>query len=394
MASSSTSTVTAAPVSTSPPTTATEAVRASQAGISDSLFASAVTATNSNLARLSKTVAATSTALTSGANYGELTASSQYRSLMSELAPTLRKPAIQKRLFSFKGTAAAMARGRATTSIADGSGEGIMITKEMLQDLPDGGTRYSLIQGFNATLPEPSEKEKEQGKMVYVGKGKNKKMEPEESEPELTGIQRLVKSRQDAVRKMQRIEIRKAIVEQNVTEIDRRIEQLLAIKNRNMERLAKYEDQELEIENKIQVIDYRIELLQEEEQEERNKEAGESEEVVTAEKDEPEVLSHPPDTMSILLSDSLDRYSETLSLPSEPERASPAPAQSSPSPQSPDEQPRFPQDPLALFASVIQDDNYDSDSDSDEEQFARDMTESMQEAWVSSFMEWDRLTGE
>lgn len=210
MASTTTSTTasstTPALASTSTPARAQSA----QNGAGDSLFLSAVAATNSNLIRLSKTVAATSTALANGNSYGELTSSSHYRSLMNEIAPTLRKPAIQRRIFSFKGSANAMAQ-RQTANIADsGGGEGaLLITKEMLQDLPDGGARYSLLQGFNATLPEPTAEEQHKGKVVYIGKVNKKKAKQEEPEPELTGIQKLENSRKDAARKLQRIDVRK-----------------------------------------------------------------------------------------------------------------------------------------------------------------------------------------
>lgn len=43
-------------------------------------------------------------------------------------------------------------------------------------------------------------------------------------------------------------------MQQNIKEIDQRIEQLQAIRGRNLERLAKYEDQELELEDKSEFL--------------------------------------------------------------------------------------------------------------------------------------------
>ncbi|KAK9361097.1 hypothetical protein V1504DRAFT_452777 [Lipomyces starkeyi] len=331
-----------------------------------SIFTTAVAATNSNLARLSKTVVATSATL-AGNSYGDITSSSHYRSIINDMAPSLRNPAMQRRIFSFRSGGARVSRG--STSIVGNAAPNLLLSKEMLSDLPESKYAYSLLQGFKATLPEPSAEESSKNKLVRSSKSKAN--EPvHEPQIELNGVQRLEKDKKDVIRKLQRIDIRKSTVIQGIHEIEARIEQLNAIKQRNLERLSKFEDQELELEEKLQVLDYRIELLHEDEEvapRERDDDEEESE--------APTNVSGPADTESIsllALGDSLEHYIDRGSNHDSDGESN----------------------ERQEYSHVSLQDASDSDSDDeDDEAFAREMTASMREAWVSSFLEWEKLTG-
>ncbi|KAJ8103105.1 hypothetical protein POJ06DRAFT_62986 [Lipomyces tetrasporus] len=344
-----------------------------------SIFTTAVAATNSNLARLSKTVVATSASLT-GNSYGDITSSSHYRSIMNDMAPTIRRPEMQRRIFSFRSGAARVSRGSASIVGNDPPNLNLLLSKEMLLDLPESQYAYSLLQGFKATLPEPSAEETGKVNNKLVRSSKSKAKEPVlEPEPDLNGVQRLEKDKKDLIRKLQRIDVRKAIVIQGIHEIETRIEQLQSIKQRNLERLSKFEDQELELEDKLQVLDYRIELLHEDEELAQRKRDAEEEE-----SEAPTNVSGPADTESIslfALGDSLDHYSDSASYHSESESNERKEYNGRDHVIQPD-------------ASDSDSDDEDEDEDEDDEAFAREMTASMREAWVSSFLEWEKLTGE
>ncbi|KAK9353815.1 hypothetical protein V1523DRAFT_461676 [Lipomyces doorenjongii] len=333
-----------------------------------SIFTTAVAATNSNLTRLSKTVVATSATL-AGNSYGDITSSSHYRSIINDMAPSIRSPAMQRRIFSFRSGGARVSRG--STSIVGNAGPNLLLSKEMLSDLPESKYAYSLLQGFQATLPEPSAEESGKNKYKLVRSSKSKAKEPvQEPELELNGVQRLEKDKTDVIRKLQRIEIRKSTVIQGIHEVEARIDQLNAIKQRYLERLSKFEDQELELEDKLEVLDYRIELLHEDEEVAPREREGDDEE-----SEAPSNVSGPADTESIsllALGDSLEHYIDTGSNHDSAGESN----------------------ERQQYSHVSLQDASDSDSDDEnDEAFAREMTASMREAWVSSFLEWEKLTG-
>ncbi|KAK9239893.1 hypothetical protein V1525DRAFT_397055 [Lipomyces kononenkoae] len=333
----------------------------------DSILTTAVATTNSNLARLSKTVVATSAALT-GSSYGDITSSHHYRSIMNEMAPSIRRPDIQRRIFSFNQGGARISRNSA--SIVGRAAPNLLLSKEMLADLPESKHGYSLLQGFKATLPEPSAEEgQNKNKLVRSSRSKAKE-HVQETESEVNGIQRLEKDKADVIRKLRRIDIRKSTVIEGIREIDARIELLNAIKLRNLERLSKFEDQELELEDKLQLLDYRIELLHEDEdvpspEPDRDEEGSEDLSNNSGQAD--------TESISLLaLGDSLLHYGEVGSYHSDGES-----------------------NERREYSHVSLQDASDSDTDEeDNESFAREMTASMREAWVSSFLEWEKLTGE
>ncbi|KAK9454308.1 hypothetical protein V1511DRAFT_501640 [Dipodascopsis uninucleata] len=335
-----------------------------------SLLSSAITTTNSNLTRLSKTVAATSMSLSNGGPYGDITSHTQYRSLMKDLVPTLNRPTVQRRLFSLGARSAVSRRGSYTPSTLKGPEfSGLILSKEVLNEIPDSNYAYSLLDGFKATMPESDESGQNHQQLVR-SKPKASREKKHDDEPELTGIPRLEKDRKDIIRKLQRLDIRKAIVFQGIQEIDARIELLNNIKQKNFDRLAKFEDQEQALEDELRVLDYRIELLQEEETE-----AEEGAE--TPEDSGPVSNSIAIDSGSIsllALGDSMERYSNNSEHSSYTSEKNVVNNSTSQEPVSDDEE----------------NDGYDSENDDDS--FSQMMSSSMREAWVSSFLEWEKLS--
>ncbi|KAK9446452.1 uncharacterized protein V1518DRAFT_423989 [Limtongia smithiae] len=374
---------------------------------SDSLFSSAIAATNSNISRISKTVAATSSILAGGGSnpYGEFGTGSHYRTMMNDMAPALRKQDAQRRMFSFRNATSlassrrAAAAANSSNAVGFGDAPALLLSKEMLQDLPESSLSFSLLQGFRATLPENSAAQEvaaDNTKKQLVKKSKKSKVPEQQLQPvtePLTGIPRLQADRKDMLRKLQRIAIRKAVVQQGVREVDARIEQLVAVKNRHLERLAKFDEQELDIEDKIQVLDYRIELLQEDDEVE-DEGAGVhgspngGVEDTDSRRDESETQTNfSGQSMTVLtLHDSNEAFTDVYSTDADDAdvRAN-----------------------MLLQLAVGNGHNnninsggnmtgaveYESDSDSEvDEAFAQDMSASMREAWVSSFLEWERVT--
>ncbi|KAK9471857.1 uncharacterized protein V1510DRAFT_431001 [Dipodascopsis tothii] len=222
---------------------------------------SAIATTNSNISRLSKTVVA-STASLSGSPYGDLAGSAQYKSIMAELMPTLQSPQNQRRMFSFHrrsaSTLSAGERLERTRSLH-------FLPDDLLRDLPDDLNSFSLLEGFEVSRP-PDEPEADKKALVRRGK---KKAAPADEPDELVGLPRLEKDRKDALKQLRRIEVHKAIAEQEIKELERRIERLRARQQLAYDRIVKYDGDEQDIQNKVRVLDYRIELLREDEEDER-----------------------------------------------------------------------------------------------------------------------------
>lgn len=181
-----------------------------------------------DVSRLSKTVRATASTLVTG-SYAEI--NNHLHSAMTDMA---RTPGFQKRLFSFSNrrTPSELVKStlhskqeikfHALTSIPD----------EMLRDIPESSSQYSLFQGFEASKEEaPSDL----------------KLLEDSSSP--------AKSVDNLNHRLDLLEIRKDLAANEIQEIDQRIEHLQNMRQIVFDRIAKLEQEEFQLENELRQMD-------------------------------------------------------------------------------------------------------------------------------------------
>ena len=184
-----------------------------------------------------------------------------YNSAMRSISRTMRRPALQRSVFSFTQQAPSeLIRARvAPTEIAHRAIT--YISDEQLNNIPDGENTYSLFEGFQATLPavdtEPRKGHRRRAsRQKLLGAG-----DLEEDGPPT--IQGLKKKRNTANHRLEMMGIRKNMCATEIREIDSKIANLHSMRQIVLERLAGLEDEEGEAEKQLQELDINIEDLQE-----------------------------------------------------------------------------------------------------------------------------------
>lgn len=187
----------------------------------------------------------------------------QYSSAMRSISRNMRRPALQRSVFSFTQQAPSeLIRARvAPTEIAHRAIT--YISDEQLSNIPDGENTYSLFQGFQASLPE-EDTERRKGhrrrtssKQKLLGAGDLE----EDGPPTIQGVK---KKRNAVNHKLEMMGIRKNLCATEIREIDSKIANLHAMRQIVLERLAGLEDEEGEVEKQLQELDNNIEDMQDE----------------------------------------------------------------------------------------------------------------------------------
>jgi mitochondrial division protein 1 len=184
----------------------------------------------------------------------------QYNNAMRSISRTMRRPALQRSVFSFTQQAPSeLIRARvAPTEIAHRAIT--YISDEQLSNIPDDENTYSLFQGFQASLPE-AEIEHRKGhrrrasKQKLLGAG-----DLEEDGPPT--LQSVKKKRNAVNHRLEMMGIRKNMCATEIREIDSKIANLHAMRQIVLERLANLEDEEGEVDKELQDLDNNIEDMQ------------------------------------------------------------------------------------------------------------------------------------
>ncbi|VVT58278.1 uncharacterized protein SAPINGB_P006126 [Magnusiomyces paraingens] len=213
---------------------------------------------NNNLSRFSRTVTTTASTLVAS-QYSSDLSGTYYHETMRDLA---RKPAFQKRFFSFSRKAPSEVM-RSTLSSKDDIRFNALtaIPDELFSQIPMGASsQFSLFQGFQATtatLPEIS--------------GSEKAITDGSSDSSLTSRSALVKQRDNIYNTLDLLEIRKDLAANEINEIDKKIAYLQENRRLVFERIASLEQEEFQLENKVRHLSKQIDEMPEEEEEEEVK---------------------------------------------------------------------------------------------------------------------------
>lgn len=189
-----------------------------------------------------------------------------YRSAISSVHRTLRQPAIQRSVFSL---AKANPRELIRSRFDAGEIEQRALTwlpEELLRNVPEGNSRFSLFEGFRASLPEGGDDEGS-GRRKKHGKHGSKGQRLLEGPDDEKGLPpRLVNAKREKERLDHRLEmmgIRKTMCASEIREIDGKIANLNTMRKVVLERLAGLEQEEHEMEQEVGEATERLEDLQE-----------------------------------------------------------------------------------------------------------------------------------
>ncbi|KAH6676438.1 mitochondrial division protein-like protein 1 [Halenospora varia] len=192
------------------------------------------------------------------------TASTHYQNAMSDLHKQLRRPNLQRSVFSFAKTSPTdMVRSRLSTSEIQYRAL-TYLPDELLRNIPDDDNTYSLFQGFQATLPEAeSPKGKKHRRRVSRGRKLLEDDDKAESDSSTPTIGKLKKEKNSLNHQLEMMGIRKNMASSEIHEIDNKIANLNSMRRIILERLAGLEQEEALLEHDILDVENRLEDAQE-----------------------------------------------------------------------------------------------------------------------------------
>lgn len=174
--------------------------------------------------------------------------STHYQSAMSDLQKQLRRPNLQRSVFSFaKTTPTDLVRSKLSTSEIQYRAL-TYLPDELLRNIPDDENMYSLFQGFQATLPDSSPEGKKHRRRISRGR---KLLEDDKSSGSDTppSLGKLKKERHTLNHQLEMMGIRKNMASSEIHEIDIKIANLNSMRKIVLERLAELEQEEVLLEH-------------------------------------------------------------------------------------------------------------------------------------------------
>lgn len=182
-----------------------------------------------------------------------------YSTAMTDISKELRRPGIQNRVLSLAHrTPGEIVRAKFSTSEIQHRAL-TYLPDDLLRSIPDTDSQYSLFQGFQATLPDPEAK-----RSSRKAKDGQKQIADSDVESSSSSVAKLSKNREELARQLELYSIRKNMASSEIREIDIKIANLNAMRNIVIERLAKLEGEEAQLEHEILEVENKIEDLQEE----------------------------------------------------------------------------------------------------------------------------------
>ncbi|KIW63682.1 hypothetical protein PV04_08665 [Phialophora macrospora] len=186
-----------------------------------------------------------------------------YPTAMTSLSRQMRRPGIQRAVFSFSQQAPSeLVRAKLSTSeIAHRALT--YISEEQLQNIPEDDNTYSLFQGFQASIPE-GESEHRKGHRRRSSKQHRLLGAGDVEEDGPPTIQNLKKKRNNVNHRLEMMAIRKNMCTTEITDIDRKLANLQHMRKLAVDRLTSLEQDEAEVEHELSELDNKIEEMQEE----------------------------------------------------------------------------------------------------------------------------------
>lgn len=179
--------------------------------------------------------------------FADPSASTHYQNAMSDLHKQLRRPNLQRSVFSFAKTSPTdLVRSKLSTSEIQYRAL-TYLPDELLANIPEGENTYSLFQGFQATVPEASPEGKRHRRRISRGR---KLIDDNESEPDTTPtLGKLQKEKHSLNHQLEMMGIRKNMASSEIHEIDNKIANLSSMRKIVLDRLAGLEQEEALLEH-------------------------------------------------------------------------------------------------------------------------------------------------
>ncbi|KAF1841211.1 mitochondrial division protein 1 [Cucurbitaria berberidis CBS 394.84] len=203
---------------------------------------------------------------TAGSLIGADGVTQHYQNALGELHRELRRPMLQRSVFSFaQTTPREIVRSR--ISVPEIQQRALSyIPNDFLANIPEDNNEFSLFQGFQASLPDaPSGHGKKHGRHNARGQRLIGGGEDEEDDKNVPpSMQKLRNQKHSMSHRLDMMGVRKHMCVAEIHEIDNKIANLNTMRKMVLDRLAGLEYEEVELEQDLLGVDNRIEDLQEE----------------------------------------------------------------------------------------------------------------------------------
>lgn len=173
---------------------------------------------------------------------------SHYHNAMSEVSRQLRRPSLQRSMLSMaRTTPTDLVRSRLSTKEIQ-SRALAYVPDELLQNIPEDDSSYSLFQGFQASFPDFAEEDKKHRRRVSRGR---KMLDERPATPDGTpeSVQRLKTDKAAMMHQLEMLGIRKNMASSEIREIDAKMENLAGMRQIILDRLANLEKDEALLEH-------------------------------------------------------------------------------------------------------------------------------------------------
>ncbi|KAI9821769.1 MAG: Mitochondrial fission protein [Pycnora praestabilis] len=187
---------------------------------------------------------------------------SGYQTAMSEIQKELRRPNIQRKVFSLaQASPAELVRSKLTSEIQYRALT--HVSDELLANIPQDDNPYSLFQGFQATIPD-ADREHRKGHKRHNSRGQKLLDETGSDSGRPPSLVKLKNDKTSLNHRLEMMSVRKNMCSAEIREIDNKIGNLNSMRKIVLDRLADLEQDEAHLEHEILDVDNRLEDLQEE----------------------------------------------------------------------------------------------------------------------------------
>ncbi|KAK0636879.1 WD40-repeat-containing domain protein [Bombardia bombarda] len=185
-----------------------------------------------------------------------------YQSAMSEVQKQLRRPNLQRSMFSMaRTTPTDMVRSKLSTKEIQSRALSY-VPEELLKNIPEDENTFSLFQGFQASFPDFTEDGKKHRRRVSRGRKLLEDTSPTHpNSPH--AVQKLRKEKASMIHQLEMLSIRKNMASSEIREIDNKMANLAGMRKIVLDRLAGLEQEEALMEHEIVEVEGRLEEAQE-----------------------------------------------------------------------------------------------------------------------------------
>lgn len=181
-----------------------------------------------------------------------------YRGAMNDIHRELRRPHTQRKVFALaRTTPTDLVRSKLSTTEIQSRALS-SVPDELLLNIPETSSPFSLFQGFQVSLPEDSHRKSRRRRSSKLLK------DGEKDTPALPNtVKGLKQEREELNHRLETMGIRKNMCSSEIHEIDNKIANLHGMRKIILDRLAGLEMDEVELERQLTEIDNKLEDLDE-----------------------------------------------------------------------------------------------------------------------------------